>query len=99
MKGRRKKVVAELEDLFGLVFPKRAELKKAEKTEQSEKAEKAASRTRPGKERGAQAAWRRLRPVFGGRKKDGSIEPPVRRLGIHLARDGVTWREPRSSES
>lgn len=41
MKGRRKKVVAELEDLFGLVFPKRAELKKAEKTEQSEKAEKA----------------------------------------------------------
>ena len=41
MKGRRKKVVAELEDLFGLVFPKRAELKKAEKTEKSEKAEKA----------------------------------------------------------
>lgn len=40
MKGRRKKVVAELEDLFGLVFPKRAELKKAEKTEKSEKAEK-----------------------------------------------------------
>lgn len=41
MKGRRKRVVAELEDLFGLVFPKRAELKKAEKTEKSEKAEKA----------------------------------------------------------